>query len=74
MRCLFLGYRDWAIQVYQSIKNNPNISKFIELSISLQYGFIFFDESFNEISKDKFVELTSNVENFTLSICQCSPD
>lgn len=54
--------------------NNPNISKFIELSISLQYGFIFFDESFNEISKDKFVELTSNVENFTLSICQCSPD
>ena len=54
--------------------NNPHISKFIELSMSLQYGFIFFDENFNVISNDKFVDLTNNNQNFTISICQCSPD
>jgi len=31
MRVLFLGYRDWAIDVYQSIKNNPNISNDLSL-------------------------------------------
>ena len=36
MRCLFLGYRDWAIKVYQSIKNNPNISNELPLCTTAQ--------------------------------------
>ncbi len=54
--------------------NNPHIPKFIEISTSFQYGFIFFDKNFKEITKEIFLELTSNTQNFTLSICQCSPD
>jgi len=36
MRVLFLGYRDWAIDVYQSIKNNPNISNDLSLCTTTQ--------------------------------------
>ena len=54
--------------------NNPHISKFMKLSTSIQYGFIFFDQNFNVINKDKFLDLTNNNQDFTISICQCSPD
>lgn len=36
MRVLFLGYRDWAIDVYHSIKNNPNISNELPLCTTIE--------------------------------------
>ena len=54
--------------------NNPHIKEFVELSLSLQYGFIFFDDNFKHIRKDEFIELTNKKSSFSLSICQCSPD
>ena len=54
--------------------HHPHIKEFVELSLSLQYGFIFFDDNFKHITKDEFIELTNKTSSFSLSICQCSPD
>ena len=52
--------------------DNENIKKFVELS--LEYGSVFFDEKFGQIQRDDFIKLTNDTSNFSLSICQCSPD
>ena len=36
MKVLFLAYRDWAIEVYDSIKNNPKISNNVPLCTTIE--------------------------------------
>jgi len=36
MKAIFLGYREWAIDVYRSIKNNPNISNDMPLCTTIE--------------------------------------
>ena len=61
--------------IQTNIKSDNKFKKeFIDLSLSIGYNFIYFDKDFNEISKDDFIKLTKSSTEFTLSICQCSPD
>jgi len=70
---LFLDIDEDGIQT--NIKSDNKFKKeFIDLSLSIGYNFIYFDKDFNKISKDAFIKLTKNSTEFTLSICQCSPD
>jgi hypothetical protein len=70
---LFLDVDEDGIQA--NIKTDNKFKKeFIDLSLSIGYNFIYFDKDFNEISKDAFIKLTKSSTEFTLSICQCSPD
>ena len=70
---LFLNIDEDGIQT--NIKSDNKFKKeFIDLSLSIGYNFIYFDKDFNKISKDAFIKLTKNSTEFTLSICQCSPD
>ena len=70
---LFLDVDEDGIQA--NIKTDNKFKKeFIDLSLSIGYEFIYFDKDFNKISKDAFIKLTKSSTEFTLSICQCSPD
>ena len=70
---LFLNIDEDGIQT--NIKSDNKFKKeFIDLSLSIGYNFIYFDKDFNKISKDAFIKLTKSSTEFTLSICQFSPD
>ena len=54
------------------LSSNANIKKFIDLS--LEHGSVFFDENFNEINKENFIELVNNSSKFSISICDYGAD
>ena len=51
---------------------NPNINKFIELCYD--YGYVFFNDNYEEISDDDWKKQTQNLKKFTISICECEPE